>query len=74
MLLCVNPCNRGGVYPPPDRVQNLGIDIHETSEDGSDANHNGVCVEDVPATEQGRGYVSMLQHNQNKVQGTMLEA
>ena len=73
MLLCVNPCNRGGVYPAPERVQNLGIDIHEEGEDESDANHNGVCVEDLPATEQERGYVSMLQHNKNKVAGTMLE-
>ena len=72
MLMCINPRNRGGVYPQPERVQNLGIEIHEQGEDESEANHNGVAVEEMPAMKQPKGYVPMLQHNQNKVEGTIL--
>ena len=29
LSLGVHPKNRGGVYPQPERVPNLGIEIHE---------------------------------------------
>ena len=55
MLLCVHPKNRGSIYPQPERVQNLGIQIHEQGEDESEANHNGVVVEEMPAEKQKGG-------------------
>ena len=73
LLLCVNPQNRAGVYPQPDRVQNLGISIHEDGEDDSEANHNGVCVEEVPADKREKKHVTMLEHNVKKVAGTCLQ-
>ena len=46
--LAVHPQNRGGMYPQPDIVRNLGVQIMATGFNGSEADHEGVCVEDMP--------------------------
>ena len=50
--LGVHPMNRGGVYPQPDTVRNLGLDLLNTGFNENEANHEGVCVEEVPFNER----------------------
>ena len=47
-LLGVHPSNRAGVYPGPDRVVQLGVKILLAGCDPNEANHAGVCVQEVP--------------------------
>ena len=49
----VHPMNRGGVYPQPDTVRNLGLKLLKTGFSVHEANHEGVCVEEVPFNERG---------------------
>ena len=44
----VHPANRGGMYPQADAVRNLGLKIIRTGFSQSEANHEGVVVEEVP--------------------------
>ena len=37
--LAVHPHNRGGIYPQPDTVRNLGVQIMTTGFNGSEADH-----------------------------------
>ena len=46
--LGVHPQTRGGMYPQPDAVRNLGVHIMATGFNGSESDHEGVCVEDMP--------------------------
>ena len=50
--LGVHPHNRGGMYPQPDTVRNLGMSIMAIGFNGSEADHEGVCVEEVPFRER----------------------
>ena len=50
--LAVHPQNRGGMYPQPDTVRNLGVQIMATGFNGSEADHEGVSVEDIPFRER----------------------
>ena len=50
--LAVHPQKRGGVYPQSDTVRNLGMSIMATGFNGSEADHEGVCVEEVPFRER----------------------
>ena len=50
--LGVHPQTRGGMYPQPDIVRNLGLHIMATGFNGSEADHEGVCVEDMPFRER----------------------
>ena len=50
--LGVHPMNRGGVYPQPDTVRNLGLELLNTGFNENEANHEGVCVEEVPFHER----------------------
>ncbi len=47
-LLGVHPSSRAGVYPGPDRVVQLGIKILLEGCNPNEANHEGVCVQEVP--------------------------
>ena len=40
------------MYPQPDTVRNLGVQIMATGFNGSDAGHEGFCVEDMPFRER----------------------
>ena len=50
--LGVHMMNRGGIYPQHDSVRNLGMKLLGTGFSSSEANHEGVCVEDVPSRER----------------------
>ena len=50
--LVVHPQNRGGMYPQPDTVRNLGLKILSKGFNQSEANHEGVCVEEIPYSER----------------------
>ena len=54
--LGVHPQNRGGMYPQPDNVRNLGLNIMATGFNGSEADHEGVCVEEVPFCERSSSH------------------
>ena len=48
----VHPTNRGGVYPNEDKVMSLGQHILKCGADQDEADHNGVCVEEIPEVER----------------------
>ena len=50
-ILGVHPLNRSGVYPMEETVMNLGMTILEIGFSVDEANHEGVCVQEVPADE-----------------------
>ena len=50
--LGVHPQNRGGMYPQPDTVRNLGLKIITNGFNQSEANHEGVSVEEIPCSER----------------------
>ena len=50
--LGVHPQNRGGMYPQPDTVRNLGLKIITKGFNQSEANHEGVSVEEIPCSER----------------------
>ena len=50
--MAVHPQNRGGVYPQPDTVRNLGLNIMAKGFSQREANHEGVCVEEMPYCER----------------------
>ena len=50
--MAVHPQNRGGVYPQPDTVRNLGLNIMAKGFSQREANHEGVCVEEMPYSER----------------------
>ena len=52
-LLGVHPFNRGGVYPQGETVMGLGWSIFKTGSNAEEANHEGVCVQEVPAVAGG---------------------
>ena len=47
-LLGVHQRNRGGVYPQGETVQNLALTILKNGFSSSEADHEGVCVQEVP--------------------------
>ena len=72
-LLCVHKRNRGGQYPMAETVQNLGISIFEDGFNPEEANHAGVCVQEIPHKHQPPEYQTSLQFNVKSCQGTLLE-
>ena len=52
--LGVHPQNRGGMYPQPDVVRNLGLKIITKGFNQSEANHEGVSVEEMPYCERAK--------------------
>ncbi len=53
-LLGVHPMNRGGVYCMDQTVQNLGLSVLVKGINVSEANHDGICVQELPSTEQDK--------------------
>ena len=53
-IMGVHPLNRAGVYPMEDTVINLGLGILLSGFAVDEANHEGVCVQEVPAEEQSK--------------------
>ena len=52
--MSVHPQNRGGIYPQPDTVRNLGVEIMAPGFNQSEANHEGVSVEEMPFCERAK--------------------
>ena len=52
--MVVHPQNRGGMYPQPDTVRNLGLKIISKGFNQSEANHEGVSVEEMPYSERAK--------------------
>ena len=50
-IMGVHPENRGGVYPQAGAVRQLGIELVKAGFNQEEADHQGVCVEDIPAKE-----------------------
>ena len=50
--VAVHPLNRGGIYPQPGTARNLGVQIMTTGFNGRHADHEGVCVEEIPFLER----------------------
>ena len=48
----MHPKNRGGVYPQPGIVRTLGLNIMIKGFNKSEANHEGVSVEEIPCSER----------------------
>ena len=62
--------NRGGVYPQEDTVANLGVNLLTKGFNEDEANHEGVCVQEVPPEERKHDpvvnsapYETYAQHN-----------
>ena len=72
-MLCVHSRNRGGVYPMPLTVANLGIGIFQDGFNLEDANHEGVCVQEIPEGSRPPGWQTSHEWNKKKTTGTMLE-
>ena len=72
-MLYVHKDNRGAVYPTPVTVQNLGVGILQDGFIPAEANHEGVCVQEIPTKERPPGYETSLEVNQRKTMGTLLE-
>jgi len=72
-MLCVNRQNRGGNYPHPGTVLNLLINIFKEGFNAADANHEGVCVQEIPSKEHPAGYTTDLEYNINTCKHTPLE-
>ena len=51
-LLGVHPRNRSGVYPNADRVESLGMALLKDGFNVEEAEHEGVCVQEVPMAER----------------------
>ena len=69
----VHPQNRGGNYPKGTVVKNLGVSIGKSGFTSEEANHAGVCVEEIPPAERtedpmepGSPYVTYLTMNKRK--------
>ena len=69
-LLGVHRMNRGGQYPQSETVRNLGVNILLRGFNESEANHERVCVEEVPSDfrvhdplDKGMPYETYAQRN-----------
>ena len=72
-MMCVHKRNRGGLFPMPQTVANLGIGIFQDGCSSEEANHEGVCVQEIPEGCRPEGWETSLAVNQRKTKGTLLE-
>ena len=68
--LCVHLKNRGGVYPNENAVRDLGVSILNEYFLQEEADHLGVCVEEVPSAERPPQYVTYKEYNLTKSEAT----
>ena len=62
-LMGVHNMNRGGVYPNGERVANLAVELLKVGFSEEEANHEGVCVQEVPASERTDKHITCAQYN-----------
>ena len=72
-MLCVHAGNRGGQYPQPETVQNLGMNIFDNGFNDEEANHQGVCVQEMPRRDRSRDYLTLAEYNRRKCVKTSLD-
>ena len=72
-ILGVHPANRAGVYPMEETVMNLGLSLLSGGFSVEEADHEGVCVQEVPVEEQRHAqlitqgaYETYLAYNKRK--------
>ena len=68
--LCPRQKNRGGVYPNENAVRDLGISILNEYFLQEEADHLGVCVEEVPSAERPVEYLTYEEFNLEKSNAT----
>ena len=71
--LCIHKNNRGGQYPQAGTVENLGVHIFTEGFNAEEANHEGVCVQEVPVNDRAPDYTSSYDWNVQQCKGTSLE-
>ena len=62
-FLGVHPSNRGGVYPTVSTLENLNINIVGSGFSEQEANHEAVCVQEVPECARPEGYETLKDYN-----------
>jgi len=67
-LLGVHPENRWGVYPQGDVVKNLGVQLALKGFSQEEADHQGVCVQELPNSAVA---ASFLHYNKQKREGQL---
>ena len=60
VLLCIHPSNRGGVYAGGETVKKLGEYLLQVAFQREEADHAGVCVQDVPPAHRSGGSVKAI--------------
>ena len=68
--LCPHNKNRGGVYPNENAVRDLGVGLLDQYFLQEEADHLGVCVEEVPSAERPPQYVTYEEYNLTKSEAT----
>ena len=68
--LCPHFKNRGGVYPNENAVRDLGISIYNQFFLQEEADHLGVCVDEVPSAERPTDYLTYREYNLQKSNAT----
>ena len=71
--MCVHKNKRGGRCPQAGTVENLGVHIFTEGFNAEEANHEGVCVQELPANERATGYDTSFEWNCMQCMGTALE-
>ena len=61
---------RGGLVPQEETVKYLGVWLLDNGFLEAEANHQGVCVEDIPADERPRGTPGLAEYNREKTKNT----
>ena len=72
-MLCIHKDNRGGQYPMVQTAVNLGVGIFQDGFNPEDANHEGVCVQEIPEGSRPSGWETSYVRNRVRTAGTMLE-
>ena len=71
-MMCIQKDNRGGVYPMPLTVANLGIGLFQDGFIAAEAHHEGVCVQEIPESHRPEGWETSFEWNKRNVACTML--
>ena len=68
--LCVHLKNRGGVYPNENAVRDLGVSLLNEYFLQEEADHLGVCVEEIPSADRELGYLTYEEYNLGRSNAT----
>ena len=71
-FLGVHPKNRGSVYPQQETVKNLGVNLLSWGFSQEEADHAGLCVEEIPMADRPALYESYTVWNKKHCVGAEL--